>query len=199
MKKELETLAIDIDEVLLDTLRSFLEVYNRNNETDFKREDFYDYIWQDILRISREQAIHEFYEFMQSKEGLEMPQIPGAKNALDELKLRYKLVSATNRSEDFREVTLEQLKLNFQDAIPPNLVYFGNHYSRNGNNKSKADLLKESGATRLIEDQYPVALECASRGIQVYMLDSPWNQKQIPINLPIIRVYDWTHILEELS
>lgn len=195
MKKELETLAIDIDEVLLDTLAAFLVYYNQRHKTSFKREDFPVYEWERTLKIIRQEIIEEFYGFMSSPLALETPQIPGARESLVLLKPRYNLVCPSNRSEDFRQVTQQQLELNFLGLIQG--VYFGNHYSKNGSSLRKADIVKGLNVSYLIEDQLPISLECAESGISVLLLDSPWNQTT---TLPskITRVENWREITEKL-
>lgn len=200
MTKELETLGIDIDEVLANTLSSFLNFYNPRNGTDFRRQDFYIYNdWGKIMGVPQEHAIAEFHEFMFSPLGLTIPTIQGSQEAIAQLKTRYQLVSPTYRSTCFEDVTKKYLDSNFPGAISS--VEFANHYSTNGNKKiSKADLARKMGFTKLVEDQVHAAIECAEVGVKVYVLKSPWNENQpIPADLPIFGPFNsWPEITKEL-
>jgi len=195
-----ETLGIDIDEVLADTLNSFLGFYNSRNRTNFQRQDFYIYNdWGKIMGISEQHAMSEFYEFMFSPAGLTIPLISGSQQAIASLGTKYKLVSPTYRSSCFKDITKKYLDSNFQRAISS--VEFANHYSTNSGQKlSKADLARKMGFTRLVEDQIHAAIECANIGVKVYLLKSPWNEKvTIPANLPIFGPFNnWLEITNEL-
>jgi uncharacterized HAD superfamily protein len=200
MVVELETLGIDIDEVLADTLNSFLGFYNPRNETDFKRQEFYVYNdWGKIMGVSEQHAMSEFHEFMFSPGGLTIPIISGSQQAIASLRTRYQLVSPTYRSTCFEDITKKYLDSNFQRAISS--VEFANHYSTNGGQKlSKADLARKMGFTRLVEDQIHAAIECAEVGVKVYLLKSPWNENvPLPTDLPIFGPFNnWPEITTEL-
>jgi len=62
----------------------------------------------------------------------------------------------------------------------------------NGNKKSKGEYCKEVGITLMIDDDNKNALSCAENGVNVILLNRPWN-----IGLEhekIIRVNDWKEI-----
>lgn len=195
---EKEKFGIDIDEVLLDTISSFLNSYNSMNKTNFKRDDFYTYQdWGRILRVSNDYIIDEFYEFMLSERGLNIPKIPGSYEALDILKENFSLVCITYRSNILKKVTYESLEKNFPNMI--NSVYFAD-YSPKKNFVTKARTAEKLGLKYLVEDQLHIALECSKNNMNVYLFDSPWNcNEYIPNESTLNRVHSWQDILNDLT
>lgn len=199
MEKEKEILAIDVDEVLSDTLPAFLIFYNKKYNTNFKFEDFYVYEYADILGITREEAIDNFYEFLLGDYNKKIYPKQGSVEAVEVLKNKYKIIISTNRPTDFQKSTIEWLETHFPDSI--HSVHFGNHYSKNKvEAKNKSDILKELGVKYLIEDQIKVAIECANEGIEVFLINTPWNKDQkISEGLKIQRVDSWDEVVEKLT
>lgn len=193
-----KTIAIDIDEVLADTLPSFLVYYNQKHSTNFKKPDFLTYDWWETFGISKEEAINDFYDFMFSSHSIEIPPIKGSQKALDFLKNKFRLISITNRPYDFKDHTLAWLKINFQNVLDN--VYFGNIHSKNGKpHITKLEIMKNMKVDYLIEDQVKIALECANHGIKVFLFSAPWNiNQEIPSGLPIIKVSSWDEIVDNL-
>jgi hypothetical protein len=75
----------DLDDVLLDTMKSFLEFYKINHRQEIRFEDITDYhLWEVGIGRNREELIEYVREFHFSESG-KIPPIPGAVEGLREL------------------------------------------------------------------------------------------------------------------
>jgi len=188
-------IALDIDEVLSDTLDMVNDFYNRKHGTSFKLEDFKTYEWKDVWGCELKDSIDEWYAFM-SEHGENIKVSAGAIEGVKKLSEKHELVAVTSRAEDFEEVTKKWLEKNFSGAIKE--VYFVNHYNKNGGKQlKKSFFLKKIGADFFVEDHLDYAADCASVGIPVLLLDKPWNQGDL--SEKIERVFSWNEIVEKVT
>ena len=61
----------------------------------------------------------------------------------------------------------------------------------------KSDVCKELGVEVMIEDSLSQAKEIAPCVRKIFLLDCPWNQGDLPMN--VARVYSWDEIVEGLG
>lgn len=193
MIKNNRTYAVDADEILYNTVIWFLGLFNRKYGTKHKKEDFVKYQWDEILGIEQSQVQEELNGFTHSEWGLNVPLVKGSYEGLKRLNSIYgKVVCVTHRPKEVKERTYQQLDLNFKGLISE--VYFCHRYSSVAKPIKKIDILKELEAVALVEDQLPIAKECAEGGIIVKLLDYPWNQTHERLHPNIHRVYSWDEI-----
>jgi len=186
-------IAIDIDEVLSDTLNHVLEGYNESRNTSFKREDFINYHYEVILSNDKESPKDIWDNFIRTK-GHEIKPIEGAVEAVKKLALKHDLLILTSRSGEYAEITKNWLLNNFN--IPIRIIYTNNFFGESHTKKS--DFCSDEGVDIVIEDQARHALDCADVCKVVYLLDSPWNQNEtLPENVK--RVYSWEEIIEHIE
>ncbi len=179
-----EITAVDIDEVLFPLIDYYLAFYNRNNGTNYKREDVWTYDLERVFRKTKEEVLSDLDLFYQSADFLKMPLIPGAKAGLKILRRKSDLVGITARPDHTKNHTIYSLECNFPAAI--SRTYFTGEMNRrkNGNERTKAEICADIKATRILEDSLRNALECAALGMEVYLFECPWNIRDRPKTFP---------------
>jgi len=187
-------IAIDLDDVLANSLDSFMEFYNKNYGGELKREDFTAFTLNEIMGtpVEEERNILEDYDDRGYYENIEPTS--GAKEAVLELGKKNELVIVTSRPQKKEEQTRRWLKKHMPEFSE---VYFIRR-EYGGESKTKGEVCKELGVEVLIEDNLGYAKSCVSEGVKVLLFDYPWNQeKNLPENM--IRVKSWEEILKVLG
>ena len=131
-------------------------------------------------------------EYYGSKEHQAVEVIEDVQAVLLKHRKKFTYVCITARPESVRAHTLPILERFFSKLIKS--AYFLGHLELGtANCKSKAEVCHEIGAILLVEDSLHNAEVAATAGIQVLLIDTPWNQK--PALHPLIkRVFNWNEI-----
>ncbi len=187
-----KVIGIDLDEVLSESVNQILKIHNHQiNWKKIKKSDISSYYLHDIpdLNISKKQCIKRFRDGLMHKSFEDTKSVIWAQTKLKELKKKwYKLIVITARREVFKKPTIDRLDKNFGWLISD--VLFADHFTKNEKNKS--ELCKQVNAKIMIEDNLEYAIELASNGIKVYLIDRPWNQNYDPsIHKNIFKFKKW--------
>jgi len=186
-------IAVDIDEVLADTVNTFCDVYNKKYRTKIKRQDFYNFKWWDIIGIDRFAFKEQFMGLIKQEHFFKkIPVKSGALAGISELKENHTLMIVTGRPKSLAGITEEWLIENFGDIFSS--VNFTREKILEPSVESKFSVCKRLKAEILIEDEIDNAAECASNGLTALLFDAPWNQ-QIAESDRIIRVHSWPEII----
>lgn len=186
--------AVDIDEVLSETLKSMLKKYKytiKNHK--IKREDLNNYnIWEiEDLWLSKNEAISMFAQF-QLWSGLfnKIEPVQWAEKYILLLKEKwYKFYAITARLTVLKPTTLLWLHKYFSWCFEK--VIFANFFTKW--EKKKSDICKEIWASVIIEDNLETCIDCANQWIRCYLFDKPRNQcEELPENIK--RVYNWSEV-----
>ena len=78
-------IAIDLDEVLADTLTSLIKYHNNEYDTSFRRADFFSYSWWEVWGGTREESIEKFMQFSRTELFTSIQPILHAISAIREL------------------------------------------------------------------------------------------------------------------
>jgi len=183
-------IGIDIDEVVAEFVDGFLEFYNQKAGTSLDREDIKSYSFHENLEISEEEVEGIVDEFCNSEKLVDLGIVEGSKQGVINLDKYHDVVFITSRSSDFEKGTEKFLKKNFPEHD------FEIYFSKK-DVKSKAEICSELGIDLILEDNPHYALDCAEKGTRVFLFNQPWNQDCEHEN--IIRVRNWTEVLEELE
>jgi 5'(3')-deoxyribonucleotidase len=185
---------IDLDDTLAASLDSFIEFHNEEYGTKLKFEDFKAYTLNEIIGLPREEEANRLDLFDKSKFFDKIKPIKGSQKAIRSLIKSNRLVIITARVKSMEKKTRDWLAKYFPEL--KEIVFISEDYK--GYIKTKVEVCKEIGAEVMIDDKASFALECASEGIKVLLLDYPWNTnvKDGPL---IVRVDSWEEILEKLS
>ncbi len=185
-------IAIDIDEVILEFLESFLEFYNSKYGKNFKKEDFKSYVFEETLGGSHEEIVELIKEFGYNNK------INFVEDALESIKAiseNHEVFIITARHPMFKQKTNDFFKKHFGDIFNE-ILYTGEAFEKQG--ITKADLCKSLNIDFIIEDNYIFSSEYAKKGIKVLLLNKPWN-KDSKVFDNIFRVDSWKEILEKIN
>ena len=186
-------IGIDIDGVIANFIKKFLEFYNRKTGNSFSTENWVTYNFWDFMSITKEEGKKLMEEFYSLEDFDEIPLIEGSKEAIPELAKQNQIYIITARPLRWGEKTKKFFDKHFPGK-QINLIH-----SRDENDKTiyKREICKNLGVTILIEDHADIALQCAERGVRVFLFDCLYNQKVFHEN--IVRVKTWKEILEKIN
>lgn len=186
-------IGIDIDEVLTEFVRGYLEIYEKKYGKKARFEDIFSYNLWESLNITKEEAIILGDELYESELFRNIETVEGAVNAINFLGEKNEIFFITSRPEKIRSKTEEFLKKHF--SFKYDLIYSGDFW---GGKKTKAEVCSELGVDFMVEDNEKYSKEIANKGIRVFMLDKPWNKSCEPRE-NLFRVNKWQEILERLK
>lgn len=186
-------IGIDIDEVIAEFLESFLEFYNSKYNRNLKKEDFKSYQFEETLGGSHEEEAVELVK-EHGYEG-EIKLVSGALEAIKELSKKHELIILTARHPMFKDKTEKFLEMHFGNIFSQ-ILYTGEAFQKYGTTKS--DLCRNLDISIIIEDNKIFSLECAEKGINVFLMDRPWN-KDCFNHENILRVKNWNEALEKIK
>jgi uncharacterized HAD superfamily protein len=182
--------AVDIDDVLFPSNSHLLRWHNERYGTSHAELDRTSFYLERVWGVSTEETIRRVGEFYDDVPLVPIPPIPGAREALDQLRLRHQLVVMTGRFRRHADLTTTWVETHFPkyfaDII---LTSFGDAEA-----VPKSTLCRRHGIALLIDDHLDNLAECARIGIAGVLYGQyPWNQATA---LPLIvhRAGDWTHV-----
>lgn len=191
MKKRI---AVDCDEVLIETAPFIINEYNRLYGTTLTLQDYYTRdldrwdVKDDKTGIARVEAIAK------TPEHLQLPPFQESITAIKKLAQHYELHVVTGRPNFLAAATQAILDQHFPGLFKS--VEFTHFFSEKA--RSKVDVCQALGADILIDDFLHHAESVARCGIQVLLFgDYPWNQTEtLPQNIE--RVKDWSAVVTRL-
>ena len=186
-------IAIDIDEVLSDTMSAFVAFNNERYGTNLKREDFFSYHFEDVLGIPTAEVVTRLLQFY-LEDPIEIHPMPGAREVLEQLGKRYSLVAITARITALEGYTRE-----WMDREYPNIfseIHFAHNVHVGCDRKMKHDYCLELGAKALVDDTIEYLQPCPEHGIQAFLFHQPWNKHAEAAG--VRRVYSWEDVRDRL-
>ncbi len=187
-------IGIDIDEVMAEFVKGYMDFVERTRGEKVDFENIFSYDLWKVLKISREKAFEIAEEFADSGEFDNIQLVEGCKKGVEKISQNNKIFFITARPLNLKKKTkffLEQnlpntnFKLLFSGDIHPN------------NSLKKHDICKMHGVKILIEDNGEQAVRYASKGIKIILLDKPWNKNYVHEN--IFRAKDWEEIIIKIN
>lgn len=188
--------AVDIDDVLAANAKAFVDYTNKKWGTSLTIDD-YDEHWAKVWKtdlvetVRRADEMHDVGHFGRHEHSTE------AKPVLEKLSEKYDLMVVTARRKSIEAETLAWLDKNYKDVFK-NVHFAGiwDTITDGSIHMTKADVLKDVGASYLIDDQLKHCLAANKTGVKTILFgDYSWNQSD---NLPksIVRCHSWTDVLE---
>jgi len=182
-------IGLDIDGVVADSFPVFITALNQHYEKNIT--ELYDYDMSKVYNVNWEDMDRFFCENMEQLFSVPQPMTGAAETVRLFLDRGYEVFFVTARKCGEEErVTLEWLDK--YDIPKGNTIFVGA--------ASKTIAIREFGIDVFVEDFMSNALEIASIGIPVLLLDAPYNQGKIPKG--VMRVHNWEEIkkfVEELQ
>ena len=187
-------IGIDIDDVLVHLVKHFYDFYNQKFKKDLNAENHFEYDFMGPFGISAEEAISLIKEFYFTEYFDNLDLIEASVDSIHELSKEHEIFFITSRHLDIKDKT-ENLLQKLFPTIKYTLIFSGEFWQEA---KSKVEICEEVGVSIMIEDNESYALDCAKKGIKVFLLDKPWNQNYEG-HENIMRVKDWKQIMEKLK
>lgn len=192
-------IAVDIDDVISTNAQSFVEYSNEKWGTHLTVDDYQEH-WAEMWGIEHEEVERRAREYHESGHIGTYRTVDGAKEALQKLKERFKLVILTTRRNSTNQLTKDWI-----DRCYPGIfdeIIFSGFYDTliQGNfKKTKGELAKSIGANYIIDDQLKHIQAAAELGIQgVLFGDYAWNKAEIlPEN--VTRARNWDDVLKHFE
>ena len=151
------------------------------------------HLWKTKIYGSKEEAVKDMLEFHATEEFDNLTLIEGVKEILNQISKAYDVYFITSRPIKIKEKTKDFLFKEF-----PNNDFKLIHSGEVHGGKPKSEICLEEDIGLLIEDNALYARDCAENGVQLFLLDKPWNRNSIS-NPNIIRVNHWNEMLENLK
>ena len=193
MKKR--TIAIDCDDVIVETAPLIINHYNKTYGTTLKLTDFYGADLTPWQAPDDATAIKRVDDFLVSDEYINAAPLAEAVNTINKLYKQYELHIVTGRPDFVAEATKDMLARRFPNVFAS--IAFTNMFNAT-KARPKADVCKELSADLLIDDHLKHARQVAAAGIDVLLFGNyPWNRTDdLPKN--IRRVRGWAEVCELL-
>jgi len=193
-KTEKPKIGVDIDEVVVEFFRRYLELFNERFEKNLSFNNITQYHIWDLTDVSKKDSLKLAEEFYNSKHFDNLNLVEGVKEALSKLNGNYEIHFITSRPESLKEKTKNFLNAFFKD------FHFDLHFSGEvwGESRTKGEVCKNLGIKFMVEDNAEYAYDCAKKGIKTFLLDKPWNKDYVS-HRNLIKIKNWSEILENLE
>jgi len=188
---------IDLDNVLAQSARAFVDFSNQQFGTGITLED-YNEDWSKMWGVSYEEAerrgaVMREHDIHQMDEPM-----PGACAALQALRSNYRLVILTSRREVSKPATDTWLERHYPGIFDDVLfsgIWDGNDRS-DGHLMTKGDQYKGLGAAYVIDDHLKHCSAAAAHdAIGLLFGEYPWNRHEsLPVG--VVRRNDWASVAE---
>ncbi len=169
---------VDIDNVIADTEKEVRRVLENDRGVSLVREDFRHYAIENMPELSKDDLEYVLDRFRDGSIFLNVTVIVGARETLERLMQKHKVILVTSRPPSVEAYTRKWLEKN---CVPFHELHFTPESKVNG---IPYDLF--------IEDQDNFACEIAESGSYVLLYDAPWNQHVSHDSME--RVFSWDDI-----
>jgi uncharacterized HAD superfamily protein len=175
------TVAFDIDDVLAEFQFGWVEFNNTKYGMNMKFSDINDFSYAKVMNISEEEVFKRIFEFYETEIITRLVPVEGAVETVDALSKGNTLYVITSRPQEIAAMTRNWLNRYYSDKFRE--ILFTGQISRDGfdHKITKADICKRHKIDWLVEDAPIHAVHVAEAGINVALLEKPWN-KDVTIN-----------------
>lgn len=193
-----ETVALDIDDVVVKHVEGFLKWTNKTYGTKLNIQD-YSEAWYELWGIPKEEEEGRKKLFFTDEIVGAFEEVEGAREGLIALAATKRIIGVTSRRESLRDITSTVLEAmapgTVEDVVFATYFVDGLKFT-----KSKAEICPELGASWLIDDHLKHCRAVAAVGVNAVLFgDYPWNacDEDLPGN--ITRASDWPETVAILN
>ncbi|PKL36291.1 hypothetical protein CVV38_00060 [Candidatus Peregrinibacteria bacterium HGW-Peregrinibacteria-1] len=169
--------AVDLDEVVVDCHRFFIEYYNARHHTNFDPDGMTSYNYKHFMKDQSTEKIdttlNDFYQTPMFRD------LPFREHALEGLRAASQaphiagLHVVTARGGIAIPKTFEWIEQRAAGIFRS--INFSKPFDPNISGKNKGVICEELGCNALIDDSIGNITECTSRGIAGILVTQPWN------------------------
>ena len=187
-------IGVDVDDVLVESLPDYLELFRRRFGREVKIEEAAWEIFRRFPEIPAEQ-VWGFYAELERTDFLgRRPVYPEAVAGVRTLAAAgHRLFVVTGRLAQHQDHTRRMLEGAGLLGLFEDLVH------RDGEALAgyKPRVLRELGLQLHVEDELDVARAVAGIPVSVLLIDRPWNQGDLPVG--VTRVRDWEQVVRQVA
>ena len=191
-------IGIDIDDVLLELTQAFIKYHNETYGTQLTFKEFTSYYLPKVIGGTFNEAVAKLDNVNQTHYSFNLKPVPEAREAITRLQEKARLSVITSRSTKLFSITRQQVQNHFPGSLADS-IYFARNPYLSSSGLTKKDLCLKLEISTLFEDSLEHARECAAAGIQVYLIDYPWNQLQEEIPGVTRLTKGWAELLPLLE
>jgi 5'(3')-deoxyribonucleotidase len=184
-KIEAREVAFDIDGVIADTFRAFIQTARRHHGSRLTYDDITDYDFRNIIDFDEDTADEIVDMILENPLRVGIRPMKGAVEVLSRLASLGPVLFVTARAN--RDAIIEwihqEVGLEGGDAM---------RLEATGNHEDKLPILLENGVKYFVEDRLDTCFLLQERSITPIVFDQPWNQSVHPFH----RVRNWGEIDE---
>lgn len=189
-------IAIDCDDVLVDTAKYVVEQYNIRHGTQLTLAEYY----SDDLHVwgvaTRAQATKRVRDIVLEQNRNPEPPSTATIRTIHELAKQHELHLVTGRDDMFSEATHQLVERYFKGCFAS--IEHTNHFDED-RRRTKGDVCRVIGADVLVDDHVEhihSVLACGMNEVIVFG-NYPWNQTILPVGS--VRCADWKAVAAEVS
>lgn len=194
----MQTIAIDIDDVLSNLAQELINFSNKKWDTNLTIDD-YDEHWGVMWGVDDAVVKKRSDELHRGNLTSKLRHKPDAIPVLKKLSKNYNLVLATSRRRLITQETKDWINKYFSGLFTD--IHFSGIFDSDDHadiqvQLTKAEVLKEVGASFLIDDQPKHCLAAAEAGITALLFgDYKWN-RDVKLAKNMVRVKNWQEVLD---
>jgi uncharacterized HAD superfamily protein len=189
-------IAVDIDDVLAAEAEFIVAYSNKRWGHDLTAADYAE-DWEAMWNVGREEVERRAAELHQPGIQNSYRLLDGAKEALETLKLRYKLIILTSRREILKDETLKWVNDLFAGVFEEvHFTGFWDSLKPDRHLLTKAELAKQIGASYLIDDQPKHCFAAAGVGVKAILFGDYIQTRDLKLPNNVTRCKDWPAVLE---
>lgn len=192
-----KVIAVDLDDVLSDTVPKFLEFSNKQWGMHLTIDDYDEHLAR-MWKVEDHEAEKRIMEYHESGVSENYKHDEVAVGVLRKLSKKYELVITTSRRRQLEPMTRAWLEKHY-NGIFSDVKFAGIWDSddrANRMNMTKAALCQEINASFLIDDQPKHCKAAAEVGIEALLFGLyPWN-KDVKLGKSITRTESWLEVEE---
>ena len=185
-------IAFDMDDVLCDFVNAFLNFYNSEEGTAWKKSDIVNYNLSLMLDVSKNYIERMMSRFYESDYFANILPLKGSVDIVKEVSESNELfvISARphylmNKTESFID---KFFPFKFEEIVVTN------GYNSNDPNTAKSNFCKKLDVSLIVDDMIENISDCCSKGIDALLFDSPWNK-----DFDHFRVKSWNEIQKYIN
>lgn len=190
-----QTIILDVDGVLADTMPALNAFYNKKFGTEFRISDYKFYDLEKTWGGTKKRAVRIVDDFFRDSSFRSIPPVEGSREGVRFLERDYALIACTSRPHYVEEQTIDLLTSVHGKGIFSKIIHSGK-YTSLASKLGKEEICVREDAGIIIEDCLEVAQNCAREGIEVFLLEYPWNQSNgVGDSDNIKRFSNWNEII----
>jgi len=169
------TLTFDLDDVLCDVTRPFVEWSKERFQTDFEFEDIIADNIHELSGITKGEEFDRWLMFFESPMYMDIVPDPEALMVLERLKDEFRIVIISARNPKFQPFAQPWLKKNL-DGLYDEVIFIKN---KDGSKKTKGEICKSVESVLHVDDEPHHYVACKSNGIKFILFTAPWNMDSV--------------------